>query len=501
MKIENLKKRMKPQNVHQSLKTQMIMVFVGLLICLVAAFMIINGRFLEPYYISNKESRFIELYENLNNVSNDDDWDAKKKNDSLLHFAEKNNISYLVIEKDSDVHTNVHDKNMLKNQLMGYFLNQAQKESSVLKSTDNYQITRSWDPWNQNYYIEMWGNLDDGSQFLLRSPVESIKESAAISNRFLLYIGSILIVITVLLIWYFSKRITEPLRELARLSDRMADLDFEAKYTSGGSNEIGELGANFNRMSEKLESTISELKKANNSLQKDIEQKDKLEKMRNEFLGNVSHELKTPIALIQGYAEGLKEGVNEDAESRDFYCDVIMDEAAKMNRMVKNLLTLNQLEFGDEDIVFDRFNLTALIRGVLQSMEILADQADATVNFRQTEDIYVWADEFKVEQVVRNYVSNAFHHVSGDKVIEVKMIVEGDKVRVTVFNTGTPIPEEDIGHIWDKFYKVDKAHTREYGGNGIGLSIVKAIMKSFHQQYGVKNYDNGVEFWFELDVK
>ena len=281
----------------------------------------------------------------------------------------------------------------------------------------------------------------------------------------------------------------------------MADLDFEAKYTSGGSNEIGELGANFNRMSEKLESTISELKKANNSLQKDIEQKDKLEKMRNEFLGNVSHELKTPIALIQGYAEGLKEGVNEDAESRDFYCDVIMDEAAKMNRMVKNLLTLNQLEFGDEDIVFDRFNLTALIRGVLQSMEILADQADATVNFRQTEDIYVWADEFKVEQVVRNYVSNAFHHVSGDKVIEVKMIVEGDKVRVTVFNTGTPIPEEDIGHIWDKFYKVDKAHTREYGGNGIGLSIVKAIMKSFHQQYGVKNYDNGVEFWFELDVK
>lgn len=501
MKIKDWKEKIDRKGVHRSIKTQMIMAFAGLLICLVVTFMIINGKFLEPYYISNKESRFVEMYEKLNDVSNDDNWDSKKKNDSLLHQAERNNISYLVIEKNSDVHTNVHDKNMLKNQLMGYFLNQAQKESRVLKSTDEYQITQSWDPWNQNYYIEMWGNLDDGSQFLLRSPVESIRESASISNRFLLYIGSVLIVITILLIWYFSKRITEPLRELASLSDRMANLDFEAKYTSGGSNEIGELGANFNRMSEKLESTISELKKANNSLQKDIEQKDKLEKMRNEFLGNVSHELKTPIALIQGYAEGLKEGVNEDAESREFYCDVIMDEAAKMNQMVKNLLTLNQLEFGDEDIVFDRFNLTALIRGVLQSMEILADQAEAKVNFRQTEDVYVWADEFKVEQVVRNYVSNAIHHVSGDKVIEVKMIPEGDKVRVTVFNTGTPIPEDDIDHIWDKFYKVDKAHTREYGGNGIGLSIVKAIMKSFHQQYGVKNYDNGVEFWFELDVK
>ena len=283
-----------------------------------------------------------------------------------------------------------------------------------------------------------------------------MRESAAISNRFLLYIGSILMVVSILLIWYFAKRITEPIRELARLSDRMADLDFDAKYTSGGSNEIGELGENFNRMSEKLESTISELKKANNSLQKDIEQKDKLEKMRNEFLGNVSHELKTPIALIQGYAEGLKEGVNEDAESREFYCDVIMDEASKMNQMVKNLLTLNQLEFGDEDIVFDRFNLTALVRGVLQSMEIMADQAGAKILLHIEEDIYAWADEFKVEQVVKNYVSNACHHVSGDMVIEVKMVQKDGKVRVSVFNTGTPIPEADIAHIWDKFYKVDK---------------------------------------------
>lgn len=501
MKIISEEKKAKIKNRHHSIKTQMIMAFVGLLICLVVTLMFINGKFLEPYYISNKESRFIELYEKLNNVSNEDKWNSARKNSSLIHFAEKNNISYLVIEKDNDVHTNVHDKNMLKNQMMGYFLNQAQKESRILDSTEVYQINQSWDPWNQNYYVDMWGSLDDGSQFLLRSPVESMRESAAISNRFLLYIGSILMVVSILLIWYFAKRITEPIRELARLSDRMADLDFDAKYTSGGSNEIGELGENFNRMSEKLESTISELKKANNSLQKDIEQKDKLEKMRNEFLGNVSHELKTPIALIQGYAEGLKEGVNEDAESREFYCDVIMDEASKMNQMVKNLLTLNQLEFGDEDIVFDRFNLTALVRGVLQSMEIMADQAGAKILLHIEEDIYAWADEFKVEQVVKNYVSNACHHVSGDMVIEVKMVQKDGKVRVSVFNTGTPIPEADIAHIWDKFYKVDKAHTREYGGNGIGLSIVKAIMKSFHQEYGVKNYDNGVEFWFELDVQ
>ena len=281
----------------------------------------------------------------------------------------------------------------------------------------------------------------------------------------------------------------------------MADLDFNAKYTSGGGGEIGVLGENFNIMSQKLENTISELKNANFRLQQDIEQKEKMEKMRTDFMGNVSHELKTPIALIQGYAEGLKEGVSDDPESREFYCDVIMDEASKMNQMVKNLMTLNQLEFGDENVEFQRFDVTELIRGVLQSMEIMAQQKEAKVQFRQKDPVYVWADEFKAEQVVRNYVSNAFNHLDGDRVVDVKIIPAGEKVKVTVFNTGTPIPEEDVPHIWEKFYKVDKAHTREYGGNGIGLSIVKAIMDSFHQEYGVNNYDNGVEFWFELDVK
>ena len=501
MKIISKDKKQKIKSVHHSIKTQMITSFVGLLICLVVTLMFINGKFLEPYYISKKESRFIELYEKLNDVSNEDKWDSTKKNNSLIHFAEKNNISYLVIEKDNDVHTNVHDKNMLKNQMMGYFLNQAQKESRTLDSTDVYQINQSWDPWNQSYYVDMWGSLDDGSQFLLRSPVESMRESASISNRFLLYIGSVLIVVSILLIWYFSKRITDPIRELARLSDRMADLDFDAKYTSGGSNEIGELGENFNRMSERLEQTISNLKEANYKLQKDIEQKEKRENMRSEFLGNVSHELKTPIALIQGYAEGLKEGVNDDPESREFYCEVIMDEAGKMNRMVKNLLALNQLEFGEDDVQFERFDITSLISGVLQSLDILIEQKEAQVIFRHKNPVYVWADEFKVEQVVRNYVNNALNHIDGEKVIEIKITQENDMAKITVFNTGTPIPEEDLPHIWEKFYKVDKARTREYGGNGIGLSIVKAIMDSFGKGYGAINHTNGVEFWFELDMK
>ena len=418
----------------------------------------------------------------------------------LGRVTEKNNISIAVIDSEYNVvYTNVREKQMMVVQLFGYLYDKNHQE--VLEKTDSYDICKSVDPQNNTEYLTMWGNFDNGDIFIMRSPLESIRSAVTIFNRFIGVVGGCVILVSVLLAWYFSKRITEPIKELATLSQKMADLDFDAKYTSGGSNEIGVLGENFNRMSERLEQTISNLKEANYKLQKDIEQKEKRENMRSEFLGNVSHELKTPIALIQGYAEGLKEGVNDDPESREFYCEVIMDEAGKMNRMVKNLLALNQLEFGEDDVQFERFDITSLISGVLQSLDILIEQKEAQVIFRHKNPIYVWADEFKVEQVVRNYVNNALNHVDGEKVIEIKITQENDVAKITVFNTGTPIPEEDLPHIWEKFYKVDKARTREYGGNGIGLSIVKAIMDSFGKGYGAINHTNGVEFWFELDMK
>ena len=266
-------------------------------------------------------------------------------------------------------------------------------------------------------------------------------------------------------------------------------------------NEIDLLGNHMNRLSETLERTISELKSANVELTKDIEKKTKIDEMRREFLSNVSHELKTPLALIQGYAEGLQECINDDEESRNWYCEVIIDEAAKMNRMVKKLLTLNQLEFGNDQVVMERFNITELIRGITGASRILLEQNGITLDLDGLDDVDVWGDEFKVEEVITNYLSNAINHCEGEKRICIFYTRKPDLLRVSVFNTGKPIPEEDIGQIWDKFYKVDKARTREYGGSGIGLSIVKAIMDSFHQECGVINHENGVEFWMELSTK
>lgn len=254
----------------------------------------------------------------------------------------------------------------------------------------------------------------------------------------------------------------------------------------------------MNQLSETLEKTISELKTANNELRRDIEHKEKIDEMRKEFLSNVSHELKTPLALIQGYAEGLKDGISDDEESKEFYCEVIMDEAQKMNTMVKKLLTLNEVEFGQENISMERFNVAELIEGVAQSCSLLVQQKEGKLRLKVPNPLYLWSDELKIEEVLTNYISNACNHLDGERIIEIKAEQNEDRVRISVFNTGKQIPEEDMERIWDKFYKVDKAHTREYGGSGIGLSIVKAIMESVNGTYGVKNYINGVEFWIEL---
>ena len=257
----------------------------------------------------------------------------------------------------------------------------------------------------------------------------------------------------------------------------------------------------MNDLADKLEMTISELKTANNELRKDIDRKTQIDEMRKEFLSHVSHELKTPIALVQGYAEGLKDNILDDEESKEFYCDVIIDEADKMNKMVRKLLALNELEFGTDQVQIEHFNLSELIKNVVEQSGIMIQKQNADVRLEIDPDIWVWADEFKIEAVVTNYLTNALNHLSKDGYILINMVRREHDVRVYVYNTGEPIPEEDIDKLWIKFYKVDKARTREYGGNGIGLSIVAATMQAHGKDYGVENVEDGVRFYFDLDTE
>lgn len=374
-------------------------------------------------------------------------------------------------------------------------------QNTIIEQNSTYIIQKVYDSRLNDYYLEIWGPISSGDYMLMRLSMQSIQESVRITNSFIQYVGIGVIILGILIGYFFTTYITKPIKQLSEIAEKMSELDFEVKYKGNDRSELGLLGHSMNQLSEKLEENISQLKAANIELKKDIENKIQIEEMRSDFLSNVSHELKTPIALIQGYAEGLKEGISDDPESKDFYCDVIMDEANKMNNMVKKLLTLNQIEFGQEELIMDRFDLTELVTSIVNANLLRAGQKDIRIFFDEKEPVYVWSDEYKIEEVITNFITNAINHCEFEKKIIIRIIRKEKCVRVSVFNTGRQIPEEDIDNIWIKFYKVDKARTREYGGNGIGLSIVKAIMDSYDKECGVINHADGVEFWFELDSR
>lgn len=488
-----------------SIRKQFAGIFIGMMAATVVFTWLVNSIFLDDYYLEEKQKNLIQVYEILNKAGKTGQLDSEEfYNVTLTNLCSRFNINGLVIDTRTQKLTAFGvDEEQSRRQLWDNLLFIDRNSQKFMEETKNYKMLVVTDKISKTDYVDLWGNLDNGDMFLLRTPLESIRDSVGISNRFLAYVGICSTISSGIIIWFLTKRYTKPIMELAWISERVANLDFNVKYMGEKDNEIGILGENINFMSMELEKTISELKTANIELTKDIQLKEKNEEMRSEFLANISHELKTPIALIQGYAEGLKDEVSESPEERDYYCEVIVDEARKMNDMVKKLLTLNQLEFGNDTITMERIDIYALICNYLQSADILFQQNEVKLELEKSEPIFVWADEFKIEEVFMNYISNAINHVKeddcGNKKITVEFQLQEENVRILVKNTGDNIPEESIPKIWDKFYKVDKARTREYGGSGIGLSIVKAIMESLKQKYGVENMEEGVAFWFELE--
>lgn len=503
-----------------SIRVRFTLIFIGLTAVVLLSVWGVNNWLLEDFYVLAKVKVLETAYSQIDNIVQQSTEDGRTISEefqsssgqlteeigTLQHlfrdFGDKANITAVIYDTvtDTAIRPSSRDAEFLFEKVKRYIIGFNSYDPETLREHENYLIQRSYDNRTKSFYLESWGYFSDNRTiFIMSTPLASIRESVEITNRFLTYVGLLALIASSILMYFATQRVTLPILQLASLSAKMSTLDFEAKYMGQAQDEIGVLGHSMNTLSDRLKETIGELKAANLQLHEDIEEKIQIDEMRKDFIANVSHELKTPIALIQGYAEGLTEGMADEKDSRDYYCSVIMDEANKMNKMVRQLLTLTALEFGNDTTSIDAFDIIELIRGIISSTQILLQQKDGTIELESPETMWVWADEFKIEEVVTNYLSNAIHHLDGERNIKISVTSEGGVARVSVFNTGTPIPSEDLPNLWTKFYKVDKAHTREYGGSGIGLSIVKAIIEAHHKEYGVVNYEDGVEFWFTLD--
>lgn len=381
---------------------------------------------------------------------------------------------------------------------------------SALSKIGQVTVSRvsSFDPGNENMLIAAVKlpntvNPIGGDAYLIAlATLQPVGDAVQVMSRFYIYFY-VLAAIPILLFAYFlSRTITLPLIQLNKVAKRLAALDFTAVVRINRKDEIGQLAETMNSLAQNLQQTMAELQEANTKLHAEIEKEKQLERMRRQFVASVSHELQTPVSLIQGYAEALKDNVANGLK-RDKYAGVIIDESDRMARLVADLLDLSQLESGRFALHWSKVPLQETVRSVLIKLAPLLNEKSVQLGLigLDAEELWVRSDRQRLEQVLINLLSNAIRHVPVRGRLEIRVKPEHSSVRLELNNEGQPIPEEDLPHIWDTFYRADRSGSRALGGTGIGLSIVKAILQRHESEYGVINEEDGVTFYITLPLQ
>jgi signal transduction histidine kinase len=452
---------------------------------------LLNTNYLEKYYVHEKTAQLSKQSQYITRLFTEPPDDMLVQ---LRILERRENLTILVIQPDLNIiYASLNtDSGVTEFDIVLEQLRQAELTGQAVQITG--------DPFNNERSLNMYSRFGEHDYLIVSTPLEPIQESVAIANKFFLYTGLITLIIATLVVFLFSRRFTRPIVEMNGIAQRMAHLDFSRKYPVTSHDELGELGSSINSLSDQLSKAIGELQDANARLRKDIEKERRIDEMRKEFISSVSHELKTPLALIQGYAEGLKVNVAEKQEDKDFYCSVIIDEANKMNKLVKGLLDLSQVEAEVFTLERSTFDVSLLIDNVIAKYGPLFEEKEVQLEKAKPESILVDADITRTEQILTNYLNNALDHLDGDRLIKLEAEIRDNKAYLAVYNSGEPIPESALDKVFISFYKSDPARTRTDGSYGLGLAIVRAIQEKDHNSYGVENLSGGVQFWFQLDL-
>jgi len=293
-----------------------------------------------------------------------------------------------------------------------------------------------------------------------------------------------------------SSFIISPIVELSDISEEIANFKFDTPVNIRTNDEIGNLAQNMQILSMELKSKIEELESQNILLEESLKEKDKNSKIQREFISNVSHELRTPITLILGYSEALKMDIDE--QTKQEYMDIIISESHKMNNLISDMLDISRLQSGDKQLIKERFNFSELLNKIIQKHQITFNNNNISFTSSILENSNIYGDKSKLELVISNFITNSVRYVDDKKEIKMYLLEESNKYIFKIYNTSKPLDKDDIKKIWGSFYKVDKAHSREKGGTGIGLYLVKTILELHNFEYGVKNINEGVEFYIEI---
>ncbi len=501
-----------------SLRAKFSIIFAAIIIFVILVIAVTNKILLSKVYYANKNRQLTEAYNVINGVFTEENADSVE----LEKIYSAQSITIFISDSEgqtvfSSLPSEKFAENRAENRPDFKPKPESKPESkpggqrsprenrsfsdyikNELKE-GQYEISEENDSRLGTSFLRLTARLNNGYSLYMQTSLDAVDDAVDTANTLLIYIGAMAFVLGIIIVTAAMTAATKPIRELTEIAGDMSELKFGRKYTVKHRDEIGELGQSINILSDKLEKAVSELEKSNERLEKDIRIKEAVDKMRKEFIAEASHELKTPLALISGYAEGLKSNIAASPEDREFYCEVILDETARMDKIIRQFLTVTELE---EERTFEkkRMDFSAMVKETVKSCAVLAEQCGVNIEVHCEDGVFVNGNETVLRQAVINYITNALHYADERKKVVVSLSAEDGKAKLGVFNSGSHIPDEAADRIWDSFYKVDKARTRSYGGSGLGLAIVKKCVELHGGRFGFENTDDGVEFFFEIET-
>ena len=517
-----------------SIKSNLFFITYGIILLFIVGLIVLNNTYLASFYRDYREKTLLLAFQEVKNVN----LTSEDLPTLMLDIENSYNISIHILKEVStvsDVPTDVPNgeggfnelpipytriygnqfsiRDGVISKIMQEFGSQPDgSTSSWIQTIDDYSeneyvaftATITPDPNQVNEDFQMLGLVVSQVQpdnltlyYILTVTFQSIQDSVSIFNSFTIIVGIFFMFISAFIVYFASYKFTNPILQITQVTQDLANLDFSKKVDIDSTDELGVLGSSINKMSMQLENSIKDLQSANIQLSKDIELKTKIDDMRKEFIASASHELKTPISLILGYSEALKL-TGLDKATVDDYLNIIIDESNQMNKLVMGLLQLSQLESGFQELNISSFSLSAFVDETVRLYAIKFGEKNV-VPLVEVEDVIVESDYDQIQTVLTNFLGNALHHVDELHQISIKSYTTDHKdYRLEIFNSGKHILDSDLDRIWDSFYKVDKARTRNYGGQGLGLSIVKNTLTNLGYEFGVKNIENGVVFYFVI---
>ena len=463
---------------------------IGLLLVTVISMQLIFPRYYRSQTIRNLKEAYYTICEK--GVS-----DAEEANLQVMARLERNNLSILVFvpETGKVVYNSRIDARRL-DQIVAW---QSDALQAALSETDDSYIVEVLEPneiTTAGVPVEYGGTFYLGGRsapylVVVTTPMESVDEVAASCIRFMAVVSVIVMIATMIIISMTSRKVTRPLTEMTRVARKIADLDFSQVCIEAGSREQRVMARSLNSMSERMQNYILQL-------QTDLEEKTRLEEARKNLVANLSHDLKTPIGLVGGYAEGLAAGMARTPEQMQEYCEIILDETERMNIMIARMLELSRLESGTVKLEPVELELSEMLEGILSHFALMVQKESIELTTNWDPNLWVRADEYAVEQVLTNLIQNALTHLDGERRVCVNACRRDAAIRIEVFNTTDPIPQDILEHLWDIFYRRERARTRRGNEAGLGLAVVRTNLELMNVPYGAENVAGGILFWLEL---